>query len=408
MATTALTEALSPAAFAPVFASLDPPQVYVAIAETALRVGADCSVVYELGSANSAVRMVLRAASDAILTRAGALAPRLDAASTQALRAALDAAPAQWFADTHAPQPDPARGVWDAALWQALPPGAALLLPMHTGQSAVHALGFHVLAAERLTQAMQDQAKSLAQCGAVALRNAFACQAALRAVSHRDQLLSVLAHGVGSPLTAIRLAAWMLGRQPRGEPLPDEAWEYVGHVGQAVTEVERLIEWVRDLRRIAQQRLEVRMAACEAAPLLAEAWRLNATAAEARSVALSVTSDATLPLVQVDRQRTIQLLSILLARAIAVTRPFGQVQLTAALEGDQVVVSVRDAGAPPDTRGHALFDYFWEMPADAGDPETFLQLAIARGIAELQRSCLEAEPSPDGTTIRLRLAAAPA
>jgi heavy metal sensor kinase len=93
----------------------------------------------------------------------------------------------------------------------------------------------------------------------------------------------------------------------------------------------------------------------------------------------------------------VRLLSILLENASKYTPPGGAVQLSAAVDGERIVLSVRDTGVgiPPE-HAHRIFDRFYRVaPAGEGVPAgSGLGLAIGKWIAECHGTKLRVESQP--------------
>jgi heavy metal sensor kinase len=95
-----------------------------------------------------------------------------------------------------------------------------------------------------------------------------------------------------------------------------------------------------------------------------------------------------------DAQGIPRLLSILLENASKYTPPGGAVKLSAAVEGERIVLSVRDTGvgiAPE--HSSRIFDRFYRIPSDGqgGPAGSGLGLALARWIAERHGAELSVE-----------------
>ena len=99
-----------------------------------------------------------------------------------------------------------------------------------------------------------------------------------------------------------------------------------------------------------------------------------------------------------DAQGIQRLLSILLENASKYTPPGGAVKLSAAVEGERIVLSVRDTGIGI-AHEHKLriFDRFYRVPsAGQGVPAgSGLGLALAKWIAERHGTELSVESEPD-------------
>jgi signal transduction histidine kinase len=199
------------------------------------------------------------------------------------------------------------------------------------------------------------------------------------AVGERDTLLSVIAHDLRNPLTAVRariqLAQMALQRTPAGEA------EALGSLDTAIQQVDRISRLLNDLRTTGGTNggtLKVRLEALDLAPLVArvaERWRADAT-----GHGFEVELDRSLP-IRGDADRLEQVLDNLLANAVKYSPPESAIRMTARVLDGEVLLTVADQGAgiPPDEQAH-LFERFYRRPEhrDGRQPGLGLGLYIAR------------------------------
>jgi signal transduction histidine kinase len=173
--------------------------------------------------------------------------------------------------------------------------------------------------------------------------------------------------------------------------------------------LKRLVEEVRDLRRVDSGKLNLLFEHDAPEMLLGHILEQSALAADSRGVRILTGMRGDLPQVRVDRRRTLQALAILVERALAVTGAGGRVTIQMHADADDVIVSVSDDGPVPDPRSlERLFDQFWTDPLERGGHETPLRLALARSIVESQGGRVWAAPrDAGGLTICCSLPRAP-
>jgi CheY-like chemotaxis protein/two-component sensor histidine kinase len=124
----------------------------------------------------------------------------------------------------------------------------------------------------------------------------------------------------------------------------------------------RLVDDLLDLTRIAQGKVELRRTAFDLATAVAEAIQTTSPLFEAQGHRLEVHLPSEPLRLEADQARVVQVLVNLLNNAAKYTDRGGQVSLTGAREGGEVVVRVRDngVGIEPDMLGK-VFDLFTQV-----------------------------------------------
>ena len=147
--------------------------------------------------------------------------------------------------------------------------------------------------------------------------------------------------------------------------------------------------------------------AVEVSPLLGAVVDSSQNAAQQKSISLTADVPASLPSIGAVRNRLQQMFVVLVENAVKYTPEGGKVFVHAAVEGDRVVVRVRDTGIgiPPEAREH-IFEEFYRAP-NAKQHErvgTGLGLSIAHKIAErLGGSIMFESAAGKGTTFTVSL-----
>src|SRR5262249_38916483 len=143
---------------------------------------------------------------------------------------------------------------------------------------------------------------------------------------------------------------------------------------------ERLLAMINNLLNLARLekgggQLDLRPA--RPADLLRAAAETVRPRAEDKGVAVAVEADDGLPPVGVDGPRLGPALDNLLANAVTYTDRGGRIALTAAADGDAVVLEIRDTGVgiPPEHLPH-VFERFFRVPGQSSGSGTGLGLAI--------------------------------
>jgi len=145
----------------------------------------------------------------------------------------------------------------------------------------------------------------------------------------------------------------------------------------------RLITDLLDLARLEAGHLAIHPAAVQVATMLADAIDLVASVAADKSLRLEQDVSAGAERALGDRERILQVIGNLLGNAVKFTPAGGSVAVRAQRTGDEVIVSVHDAG-PGIAEEHLsrIFDRYWQA-TEAAHRGTGLGLSIAKALVEL-------------------------
>ncbi|HEY8601821.1 MAG TPA: PAS domain-containing protein, partial [Thermomicrobiales bacterium] len=205
--------------------------------------------------------------------------------------------------------------------------------------------------------------------------------AAEEAVRARDTFLSIAAHELRTPITALKgTAQLLLRRQTRGMLDADHLADALRKLDQSA---DRLVELTGDLLDVAR----IRTGQLPLDPRPTDLIALAGTAvAQARTRAddghrLALDAPGALPPVMADAGRIEQVLTNLLDNALKYSPTGGEVAVAVRVEGEGAAVAVRDAGIglPPGAAG-AIFAPFGRATnaAASGLPGMGLGLFICR------------------------------
>jgi signal transduction histidine kinase len=225
-------------------------------------------------------------------------------------------------------------------------------------------------------------AEELGRRAALAVDNARLYQEARDAVAARDEVLSVVSHDLGNPLSAIRVAARVLDRLLDAGEL-EAAREQVAAIREAGGQMERLIRDLLEIRRIESGRLRLVCRPEEVTELVDRAARSQKGLAREQGVTLDCVLDDGLPeIIRVDADRVLQIFTNFIGNALKFTPAGGTVTVGAEPARSGVRFWVRDTGPglTEDQLPH-VFDRFWQAQQQ-GSHGVGLGLAIARGLTE--------------------------
>jgi PAS domain S-box-containing protein len=203
-----------------------------------------------------------------------------------------------------------------------------------------------------------------------------------RAVSARDDTVSVVAHDLRNPVSAVKMLSSALLLRDDIEALPSEASEQLRLIRAAALQMDRLIQDLLDVTRVETGRLIVNQQPVPPAELVESALRTLRPLVKEAGLKLSVSVPAKLPSVSADAERIGQVLSNLIGNAIRFTARGGKITVSAVVDDDGVRISVSDTGSgiSKEQLPH-IFDRFWQSSQSTiRSRGAGLGLPIARGI----------------------------
>lgn len=227
------------------------------------------------------------------------------------------------------------------------------------------------------------------------------------AVKARDEVLALVSHDLRNPVNAVKmLAAAILRTQPAHptETIPHEILDHAGVMLQAANQMDALIQDLLDVTRLETGRLHLALTAIPLRDVVTETVNTLSPMAAERSIRVEYNFSPDLPLVNVDPDRIVQLLSNLIGNAVKFSFANGVVQINAFASADVVTVTITDSGRGIEADELPLvFDRFWQSRrtnrSGAG-----LGLAIARGIVRAHGGDISIASSVGaGTTVSFTL-----
>lgn len=219
----------------------------------------------------------------------------------------------------------------------------------------------------------------------------------------RQNMLADISHELRTPLTI--LSGQLHAALDKVYALDEEK------IANLYGQTQHLIHLVEDLRLLAQAEAHQLPLAIDSVNL-ANLWHELAAnfslVAQEKGIRFRVNAMDQLPSLSADTGRLRQVFSNLLANAIHHTPPGGEIIVSSAIEGEQIVLTIRDTGEgiAPEQLPH-LFDRFYRADTsrtrDTGG--SGLGLAIAKALVELHQGTVWAESSGHnkGSTITVRL-----
>jgi PAS domain S-box-containing protein len=207
----------------------------------------------------------------------------------------------------------------------------------------------------------------------------------------KDEFLAMLAHELRNPLAPIRNALHVV--QMRGQERRQavrQAWEMIE---RQVENLVRLVDDLLDVSRIGRGKISLQKEPVDVATLVARAVEGSRPLIEARRHDLKVALPDEPMRVEADPTRMAQVLWNLLNNAAKYTPEGGRIWLTAAKEGGEAVIRVRDTGMgiPPELLPK-MFDLFTqaERTLDRAEGGLGIGLTLVRRLTEMHNGVVEA------------------
>jgi signal transduction histidine kinase len=205
----------------------------------------------------------------------------------------------------------------------------------------------------------------------------------------RDQLLAIVVHDLGNPLSSIKLAAESLRRTAL---VDGSLMRTTDRIERAATRMTRLVHDLQDATQIERGTLTVKTTREPVAPLLREVAEEFSPPSLAKSVYIEAAPPPAETTVRADRVRLAQVLGNLVGNALKFTPPGGSIRLQAEERASVVVFAVNDTGPgiAPEDAPH-IFERYWKTKSSGG---TGLGLFIAQGIVRAHGGRLDVTSTP--------------
>jgi PAS domain S-box-containing protein len=233
-----------------------------------------------------------------------------------------------------------------------------------------------------------------------------ASEEALRDADRRkDEFLALLAHELRNPLAPIR---YTLAANRKSGRTPEQRKRAEEIIERQVTHMSRLLDDLLDVSRITRSTLELKKSRTELTSVVGSAIETARPVLDSKRHHLSLDLPKHAVRLEADAVRLSQVFSNLLINAAKYTDPGGHIQLRAAREGSEIVVTVRDNGIGISANMMPrLFTMFSQAQAALGRSEGGLGigLSLVRGLVTLHGGTVEARSDGPGCgsefTVRL-------
>lgn len=285
---------------------------------------------------------------------------------------------------------------------------SAMVVPLHGRERVLGAMTFaYADSGRRYSESDLAFAEDFARRAAMAIENAHALTAAESAARAREDLLAIVSHDLGNPLSIVLMGATQIERHCEDAGGAARTKKAASSIAKAAGRMSRLVGDLLDLAKVeAGQPLPMELASHDVEDLSRQAVELLEPLASSRQIALltDLTGSAH---ALCDSDRVQQVLANLIGNAIKFTGEGGVVRVQVKRAGGEIVVSVSDTGTgiSEDQIPH-IFEPYWQ-----GDPQrrrgAGLGLSIVKAIVEAHGGRTWVETAAGrGSTFRFTLPAA--
>lgn len=222
-------------------------------------------------------------------------------------------------------------------------------------------------------------AEELTVRAALSIENAHLYNLSQKAISTREEILAVVSHDLKNPVTAIKL----IGQSLQYIDRPDKATceKLSKTIENSVRQMQLLIGDLLDFAKIQSGTFSVSKRPENL--MIAVTETVSSLQLQADSMNQKIICDipSDLPKVMIDLPRIAQVISNLLGNALKFSPQNSEIQISAKLYQNKILVSISDTGAGiPSLHLTKIFDRFWQADSDAKHKGSGLGLSIAKGI----------------------------
>ncbi len=217
-------------------------------------------------------------------------------------------------------------------------------------------------------------------------------QRIVEAVARRDQFLAMLSHELRNPLGAVVTATQLLKAQESGGS-PERNERLLDVLVRQSQQMARLLDDLLEASRVTQDKIELRKRTVDIRPILRESIEVAREPMQTRQIELRFELDERPMVVECDPARLQQILANLLNNAAKYTPIGGHVEVSASIQDDMAVLSVKDdgVGIPPETLSE-VFELFVQSTRtlDRSEGGLGVGLTLVRGLVERHGGTVEA------------------
>jgi signal transduction histidine kinase/ActR/RegA family two-component response regulator len=207
----------------------------------------------------------------------------------------------------------------------------------------------------------------------------------------QNEFLAMLAHELRNPLSPISMAASLIERMPDASP---QLMNLQQIVARQVNHMSRLLDDLLDAARVSSGKITLSMAVISIAEVMERAIETIQPRIAERHQRLTVALPSHQVTVEGDPVRLTQIFSNLLSNASKYTRDHGNIDFSAKVVDDNIVITVEDNGdgIPADVLPY-IFDLFTQGPRSLARSEGGLGIGlnVVRNLLHMHGGQVEAE-----------------
>jgi len=209
----------------------------------------------------------------------------------------------------------------------------------------------------------------------------------------KDEFIATLSHELRNPLAPIRVAAKLIA-SPQIAPATLKRAQLI--IERQATHMALLLDDLLDIARITQGKLQLKKQTLALSDVVDAAVEAARPTLDSKQQQLAVSLPANPVALDGDHLRLSQILSNLLTNAAKYSDAGSRIELTSAVHGDTLSLSVKDEGiglAPDHIVG--IFEIFSQVHGGVGrsDGGLGIGLALVKGLTELHGGTVEARSS---------------
>jgi signal transduction histidine kinase/CheY-like chemotaxis protein len=217
----------------------------------------------------------------------------------------------------------------------------------------------------------------------------------------KDEFLATLAHELRNPLGPIRQVVEIL-EQPG---LTDDRRSWcISVLRRQTSAMALLLDDLLDVSRITRGALKLRKDSVGLSEVISDAVEVAKPVLEGKAHVLRVSLPERPVYVEADRLRLAQVLANLLTNAVKYTPAGGDIELSAAVNEEEIVLSVKDSGIgiEPDKLS-AIFSMFAQIDPDNHEGGLGIGLALSKNLIELHGGRISVESDGRGKGSRFTI-----
>ncbi len=220
----------------------------------------------------------------------------------------------------------------------------------------------------------------------------------------QSEFYSTMTHELRTPLTAI-IGFTQLLQQSNPESMNGDQREYLTDILDSANRLLQLVNDLLDASRLEAGQLRLNVGPVDLHDVVLEATSSLRPLARQKALTVTVELPNDLPLVPADDLRLMQVLMNLVGNAIKFTQPGGRIIVRAALQEEQLLVSVEDNGPGIDpSEQQVIFDLFRRSARNERVGGSGLGLALAKRLVELHNGRIWVDSTPgSGATFSFTL-----